>query len=62
MYLNDEQIDLDETECVFNENSYTRSFHTILSAKHADELLTPAFWPEGICCRIFFQKRNKPIW
>ena len=48
MYLNDEQIDLDETECVCNDNSYTRSFHIILSAKNADKLLTPAFWPESI--------------
>ena len=59
VFIQEQGVTVIDISCVSHVDSYTNSYHVGAQAKNVDNMSMPNFWPEGICCRRFYRKRNE---
>ena len=59
VFIQEQGVTVIDISCVSHVDSYTNSYHVVAQAKNVDNMSMPDFWPEGICCRRFYRKRNE---
>ena len=59
VFIQEQEVTVIDISCVSHADSYTNSYHVVAQAKNVDNMSMPDFWPEGICCRRFYRKRNE---
>ena len=59
VFIQEQEVTVIDISCVSHADSYTLSYHVVAQAKNVDNMSMPDFWPEGICCRRFYRKRNE---
>lgn len=57
-FLNDDGIQDSDIECVSHENANAKSFKVTLNSKDKDRVMSPDFWPDGVACRLFYERKS----
>ena len=56
-YLSEEGIQNATVECVSHEDARSKSFKINVKLQDKDKIMSSDFWPDGVACRLFYEKR-----
>ena len=56
-YLSEEGIQNATVECVSHEDARSKSFKVNVMLQDKDKIMSSDFWPDGVACRLFYEKR-----
>ena len=57
-FIQEQEVTVIDISCVSHADYYTNSYDVVAQAKNVDNMSMPDSWPEGICCRRVYRKRN----